>query len=137
MVGDLKEEIEFKKQYLENDLDSNGKLRYFLAAEDRGCIVGTIAQAENESRSDNTKWGVKQHAAQGTSKLYNRKCFGYKHDENGNLIIDEGQAAIVRLIYDLYLGGNSIVSIIWGLEKRSIKLPQGKTLGRNVQYKQC
>ena len=42
LVGDLKEEIEFKRQYLENDLDSNGKLRYFLAAEDRGCIIGTI-----------------------------------------------------------------------------------------------
>ena len=36
-------------------------------------IIGGIAQAENESRSDNIKWGIKQRAAQGTSKLYNRK----------------------------------------------------------------
>ena len=41
-------------------------------------IIESIAQAENESRSDNNRWGIKQLAAQGTSKLYNRKCYGYK-----------------------------------------------------------
>lgn len=35
-------------------------------------IIESIVQAENESRSDNIKWGIKQRAAQGTSKLYNR-----------------------------------------------------------------
>lgn len=39
-------------------------------------IIESIAQSENESRSNNTKWGIKQRAAQGTSKLYNRKCYG-------------------------------------------------------------
>ena len=29
-------------------------------------IIESIAQAENESRSDNIKWGIKQRAAQGT-----------------------------------------------------------------------
>ena len=33
-------------------------------------IIEAIAQAENESRSENIKWGIKQRAAQGTSKLY-------------------------------------------------------------------
>ena len=42
MVEDLEEEIESKMQYLENDLKSNGELRYFLIAEYGGCIVGTI-----------------------------------------------------------------------------------------------
>jgi site-specific DNA recombinase len=55
-------------------------------------IIESIAQAENESRSDNIKWGIKQHAAQGTSKLYNRKCYGYYNDEDGNLAIDEKEA---------------------------------------------
>lgn len=44
-------------------------------------IIESIAQAENESRSENIKWGIKQRAAQGTSKLYNRKCYGYVHDK--------------------------------------------------------
>lgn len=46
-------------------------------------IVESFAQAENESRSQNIRWGIKERAAKGTSKLYDRKCYGYDHDENG------------------------------------------------------
>jgi len=63
-------------------------------------IVESFAQAENESRSDNIKWGIKQRAAQGTSKLYNRKCYGYYNDEDGNLAIDEKEAKNVRMIFN-------------------------------------
>lgn len=63
-------------------------------------IIESIAQAENESRSENIKWGIKQRAAQGTSKLYNRKCYGYYNDEDGNLVINEEEAKNVRLIYN-------------------------------------
>lgn len=55
-------------------------------------IIESIAQAENESRSDNIKWGIKQRAAQGTSKLYNRKCYGYINDADGNLVVDDEKA---------------------------------------------
>lgn len=89
-------------------------------------IVEALAQAENESRSENIKWGIKQRAAQGTSKLYDRKCYGYKHDADGKLVIDEEQAENVRLIFDLYLSGQSILGIIRELEKRKILSPTGK-----------
>ena len=59
-------------------------------------IIESIAQAENESRSDNIKWGIKQKAAQGTSKLYNRKCYGYKNDADCELIIDEEEAKMLN-----------------------------------------
>jgi len=77
-------------------------------------IIEAIAQAENESRSDNIKWGIKQRAAQGTSKLYNRKCYGYKNDANGNLIIDEKEAKNVRMIFNTYLQGKSVLGIATG-----------------------
>ena len=89
-------------------------------------IVEALAQGENESRSENIKWGIKQRAAQGTSKLYDRKCYGYKHDADGKLVIDEEQAKNVRLIFDLYLSGQSILGIIRELEKRKIRSPTGK-----------
>lgn len=89
-------------------------------------VIESIAQAENESRSENIKWGIKQRAAQGTSKLYDRKCYGYKHDEDGHLVIDEEKAKNVKLIYDLYLSGQSVVGIIKELEKRKILSPTGK-----------
>jgi len=89
-------------------------------------IIESIAQAENESRSDNIKWGIKQRAAQGTSKLYNRKCYGYKNDVDGSLIIDDEEAKNVQLIFDFYLQGKSIIGIIEELEKLGIKSPTGK-----------
>ncbi len=89
-------------------------------------VMESIAQAENESRSENIKWGIKQRAAAGTSKLYDRKCYGYKHDEDGHLVIDEGKANNVKLIFDLYLSGQSVVGIIKELEKRKIPSPTGK-----------
>jgi len=89
-------------------------------------IIESIAQAENESRSDNIKWGIKQRAAQGTSKLYNRKCYEYINDADGNVAIDDEKAKNVRLIFDLYLRGKSVVGIVSELEKLGIKSPTGK-----------
>ena len=89
-------------------------------------VMESIAQAENESRSKNIRWGIKQRAATGTSKLYDRKCYGYKHDENDHLVIDEEIARNIKLIYDLYLSGQSVIGIIKELEKRKILSPTGK-----------
>lgn len=68
-------------------------------------IIESIAQAENESRSDNIKWGIKQRAAQGTSKLYNRKCYGFSNADDGSLIIEKSEAKNVKLIFNMYLEG--------------------------------
>jgi site-specific DNA recombinase len=89
-------------------------------------VMESIAQAENESRSENIRMGIKYRAAAGTSKLYDRKCYGYKDDEEGHLVIDEEKAKNVKLIFDLYLGGQSVVGIIKELAKRKILSPTGK-----------
>ena len=89
-------------------------------------IIESIAQAENESRSDNIKWGIKQRAAQGTSKLYNRKCYGYVNANDGNLIIEDEEAKNIRMIFDLYLHGKSVIGIVSELERLGIKSPTGK-----------
>ena len=89
-------------------------------------IIESITQAENKSRGDNIKWGIKQRAAQGTSKLYNRKCYGYFNDADGNLAIDEKKAKNVRVIFNLYLQGKSVLGIVKELERLGIKSPTGK-----------
>lgn len=92
-------------------------------------LISTIeacTQAENETRSDNIKWGIKQRASNGSLGFYRRKCYGYDKDENGDLVINKEQAAIVRLIFDLYLGGKSILGIVKELKERGIKSPTGK-----------
>jgi len=88
--------------------------------------LSAVAQAESESLSEAIKWGLKRSFKSGKSRLYSRKCFGYKHNKDGELIINEEQAEVVLTIFDLYLGGLSIVLIIRELERRNIKSPQGK-----------
>lgn len=92
-------------------------------------LISTIeacTQAENETRSDNIKWGIKQRASNGSLGFYRRKCYGYDKDENGDLVINKEPAEVVKLIFDLYLGGKSILGIVKDLKERSIKSPTGK-----------
>jgi hypothetical protein len=89
-------------------------------------IIEALVQSENESRSENIKWGIKQHVANGSSKLYDRKCYGYAHDADGSLIIDDVEAKNVRMIFNLYLQGKSVLGILKELEQQGIKSPTGK-----------
>ena len=89
-------------------------------------VIESVAQAENESRSENIKWGIKNRAASGKSKLYDRKCYGYKHDATGLLVIDEETSKNAKFIFDLYLSGQSVIGIIKELERRKIISPTGK-----------
>lgn len=88
-------------------------------------IYAAIMQEENMAKSRNTKWGICSRFASGESKLANRICYGYKHDQNGNLIIDEETSKNVKLIFDLYLQGYSLSGISKELKKKSIKTPRG------------
>ncbi|MEG2896518.1 MAG: recombinase family protein [Niameybacter sp.] len=88
-------------------------------------VIEAIAQAENESRSQNIKWGIKERAASGKSKLYRRECYGYTKDKEGKLIVDTEAAEVVKLIFRLYLNGKSVIGIIKELGRRQIKSPTG------------
>lgn len=89
-------------------------------------VAAAVAQSENQAISESIRWGIERKVADGTSSLYDRKCYGYSKDENGALQIDAEQAAVVKLIYDLYLSGYSILRILSELEHRGIKTPGGK-----------
>lgn len=89
-------------------------------------IIESIAQAENESRSENIKWGIQKSVASGKSNLMNRKCYGYDNDENGDLVINEEQAAVVKRVFNFYMGGMSVVGIIRKLQELGFKSPTGK-----------
>lgn len=88
--------------------------------------IEACIQAENETRSANIKWGIKQRAKNGSLGFYRRKCYGYDKDKNGELVINEEQAEVFRLIFDLCLKSESIGGIIKELEDRNIKSPKGK-----------
>ena len=92
-------------------------------------LISTIeayTQAENETRSANIKWGIKQRAGNGSLGFYRRKCYGYDKDENGDLVINANEDETVKLIFDLYLKGESVLGIVKELKNRNIKSPTGK-----------
>lgn len=92
-------------------------------------LISTIeacTQSENETRSANIKWGIKQRAGNGSLGFYRRKCYGYDKDKNGELVINEEKAAVVKLIFELYLDGQSVDGIVKELKARNIKSSIGK-----------
>ena len=85
-----------------------------------------MAQAQSEALSEAIKWGLRRGFETGESKLYARMCFGYKHNEEGELIIKEEEVAVVRMIFELYLKGYSVDMIMRELAYSNIKSPAGK-----------
>ena len=89
-------------------------------------VMESLAQAENESRSGNIRLGLAMRAANGTSGLYKRKLYGYTKDKDGELVIDDEQAKVVRDIFRWYLDGASVLGIIKKLSNAGIPSPTGK-----------
>lgn len=89
-------------------------------------IIEGFVQAENESRSANIKWGIRKSAADGSSGLFRRRCYGYRNNENGDLEIVPEEARAVRFIFESYLKGASLNMIQEELRQRGIKSPTGK-----------
>ena len=89
-------------------------------------IIEASAQAESEAKSANTRWGLERRATDSNFGLYKRRCYGYTTDDDGNLHINPEEATVVEQIFDLYLSGHSLVSIIRTLEELGIKTPTGK-----------
>ena len=91
-------------------------------------VICAQAQDESESKSADIKWGLQKSFTDPDSKYYQRKCYGYKHDENGRLIIDEKEAEIVRLIFRMSKEGTSLSQIAQILRNQGILSPRGKTV---------
>lgn len=88
------------------------------------------AQDESESKSSDIKWGIRKSFANPDSKYYQRKCYGYKHDEKGQLVIDEKEAEVVRMIFRMANESASLSQIAQALQEQNILSPRGKSTWR-------
>lgn len=87
---------------------------------------GSIAQSESENISANVKWSKAQSAKDGKVSFNYKRFLGYRKGEDGNPEIDPEQAAIVRLIYEKFLAGDSYSTITKHLMENGILTPAGK-----------
>lgn len=74
-------------------------------------IMSSLAQEEARSISENVTWGHRKRFADGKVTVPFSLFLGYVRGEDGNLVINQEQAKLVRYIYTLYLGGDSLTGI--------------------------
>jgi site-specific DNA recombinase len=122
-VRELKEKgigVLFEKENI-NTLESSGEV--FLT------IFSSIAQDESRNISENSKWGIQKGFENGRVHCNTTRFLGYDKDEEGELIINEKQAELVRRIYQEYIEGKSYQAIAKGLMRDGIK-----TITGNVKW---
>lgn len=114
-VRQLKEKniaILFEKENI-NTLEASGELLL--------TIMASLAQQESASLSQNVKLGLQFRYQEGKVQVNHNHFLGYTKDEEGNLIVDEEEAKIVRRIFREYIEGASFKDIADGLERDGIK----------------
>lgn len=89
-------------------------------------LICARAQDESESKSADIKWGIQKSFADPDSRYYQRVCYGYKHDEDGRLIVDEEKAETVRMIFRLSGESASLSQIAQVLQEKDIPSPRGR-----------
>lgn len=124
-VRQLKEagcEVWFEKENLYS-LDSKGE---FILT-----LLSSMAQEESRSLSENVKWGVRKRFADGKYSLPYAQFLGYERGKDGKPKIVEEEAKIIRLIYRLFLEGDSFSGIAAYLIKQGVPTPAGKKVWQN------
>ena len=77
-------------------------------------------------KSESIRTGLRKGFQDGTSKMAQRKCYGYDVGMDGALVVNPTEASVVRWIFDRYLSGDSLGKIAAGLEKQGIPSPTGR-----------
>lgn len=110
-------EIYFEKENIYT-MDQKGELMI--------TIMSSLAQEESRSISENTTWGQRKRMADGHGCLGFSRFMGYDRGPNGEFVINEEQAKIVKRIFSEYLGGKNAVQVAKGLTQDGIKTVTGK-----------
>ena len=119
-VRELKElgiGVTFEKENIDS-LDAKGEVLL--------TILSSLAQDESRSISENATWGIRKKFERGEIRVNTTKFVGYDKCENGNLVINEEQAKIVRRIFRDFLQGETPESIARSLKEEGVPGWNGK-----------
>ena len=117
LLKDLGIGVVFEKENIFT-LDSKGEVLL--------SILSSLAQDESRSISENSTWGIRRRFEQGRLFINATKFLGYDKNQNGNLVINEKQAKIVRRIYTEFLDGKGANRIARELERDRVQNWNGK-----------
>lgn len=89
-------------------------------------LILAVAQNESQTQSENVKWGIHKQYERGNIKsIPSGKFLGYDKDEDGNLVINQEQAVIVRRIYQEFLEGYGGYQIAMRLTEDQVPMAYG------------
>lgn len=88
--------------------------------------MSILAQEESRSISENCTWGQRKRFVDGKVTVRFGRFLGYDKGPNGELLINEEQAKIVRKIYGYFLQGRSPYQIAKLLAEQEVPTPSGK-----------
>ena len=106
----------FEKEGI-NTLDAKGEVLL--------TIMASLAQQESQSLSQNVRLGLQYRYQQGKVQVCTNRFLGYDKDEEGKLIINPGEAEVVKRIFREYLEGKSYYEIGKGLTADGIRTAAG------------
>jgi hypothetical protein len=113
----LNVDVFFEKENI-HSLTSQGELMISL--------ISAVAQTESLALSENVKWGIRRKYERGhVQSIPSGKFLGYDKDQEGNLVINEAQAAIVRRIYQEFLDGYGTFQIARRLTDEKVPMAFG------------
>ena len=86
-------------------------------------ILGSIAESESKSISENSKWGVRHRYLEGTYKI-SYPPYGYRNDD-GKMVVVPSEAEVVKKIFDMALAGHGSLAIAKELNSKNIPSKRG------------
>lgn len=89
-------------------------------------IMSSLAQEESRSISENVTWGHRKRFADGKVSFAYSRVLGLEKGPDGNIVVNQEQAKIVKLIFRRFLEGMTPHSIAVELTEMGIKSPGGK-----------
>lgn len=110
-------EVYFEKENIYT-LDASGE---FLIT-----LMSSLAQEESRNISENVSWGHRKRFSDGRYNVAYKRFLGYDRGGNSMLVVNKDEAIIVRLIYRMYLLGETYYAISNFLIKWNIPTPGGK-----------
>lgn len=95
-------------------------------------VLSSMAQEESRHISENVTWTFRKKMKEGKPFVNTSRFLGYDKNEAGDqLIVNEEEAKIVRLIFDLYDSGMGCLRVANELMRRGCKTVTGSTYWHN------
>ena len=105
-------------------------------------MLASFAQEESRSISSNIRWAIRNRMKEGTQKIPTNALYGYDTDDDGNMVVIEGEAEVVQTIYRKFVQGIHPADIAESLNDEGITTVMGnpwsssaiKNILRNEKY---